>query len=136
MNRRMIVTALLALAATVPAATAVAQDSAVQQGEYQGVPYLSGGVSLDEREQLFFAASDYNLKLLFAEKDGSYLSDTEVVVTTRDGRKVLELIAQGPFVFARLPAGNYRVAATNGGKQQVRETRLPARGQQQTAFYW
>lgn len=136
MNRGSIIATLLALAATLPATTALAQDTALEQGEYEGVPYLSGGVSLDEREQLFFTASDYNLKLLFAEKGGSYLADTEVVVTTRDGRKVLELIAQGPFVFARLPAGDYRVTATSAGKQQVRETRLPARGQRQTAFYW
>ncbi|MCK9984992.1 MAG: hypothetical protein AzoDbin1_01464 [Azoarcus sp.] len=136
MNARSIVTTLLALAITFPAPAANAQETALQRGEYEGVPYLSGGVSLEEREQLFFTAADYNLKLLFAEKGGSYLSDTEVVVTARDGRKVLELIAQGPFVLARLPAGDYRVAATNAGKQQVRETRLPAKGQRQTAFYW
>lgn len=136
MNRGSIIAALLAIAATLPTTTALAQDTALQQGEFEGVPYLSGGVSVDEREQLFFTAADYNLKLVFAEKGGSYLSDTEVVVTARDGRKVLELIAQGPFVFARLPAGDYRVAATSAGKQQVRDARLPAKGQRQMAFYW
>ncbi|NMF89295.1 carboxypeptidase regulatory-like domain-containing protein [Aromatoleum petrolei] len=137
MNRGSIIAAaLLALAATLPATAALAQDSALQQGEFEGVPYLTGGVSLDEREQLFFTAADYNLKLVFAEKGGSYLSDTEVVVTRRDGRKVLELIAQGPFVFARLPAGDYRVAVTNAGKQQLRDAKLPAKGQREFAFYW
>lgn len=136
MKQLPIIATLLTLAISLPAQPAAAQDAALQQGEFQGVPYLSGGVSLEEREQLFFTAADYNLRLLFAEKGGSYLSDTEVVVTTRDGRKVLELIAQGPFVFARLPAGEYRVAATNAGKQQVRDLRLSTKGQRQAAFYW
>lgn len=136
MKRLRIIATLLTLATSLPALPAAAQDTALQQGEYEGVRYLSGGVSLDEREQLFFTATDYNLRLLFAEKGGSYLSDTEVVVTARDGRKVLEVIAQGPFVFARLPAGDYRVAATSAGKQQVRDARLTAKGQRQMAFYW
>ncbi|WP_026296262.1 hypothetical protein [Aromatoleum toluclasticum] len=136
MKQLPIIATLLTLAISLPAQPAAAQDAALQQGEFQGVPYLSGGVSLEEREQLFFTAADYNLRLLFAEKGGSYLSDTEVVVTTRDGRKVLELIAQGPFVFARLPAGEYRVAATNAGKQQVRDLQLSTKGQRQAAFYW
>lgn len=136
MKQLPIIATLLTLAISLPAQPAAAQDAALQQGEFQGVSYLSGGVSLEEREQLFFTAADYNLRLLFAEKGGSYLSDTEVVVTTRDGRKVLELIAQGPFVFARLPAGEYRVAATNAGKQQVRDLRLSTKGQRQAAFYW
>ncbi|MCC4117785.1 carboxypeptidase regulatory-like domain-containing protein [Aromatoleum toluclasticum] len=136
MKQLPIIATLLTLAISLPGQPAAAQDAALQQGEFQGVPYLSGGVSLEEREQLFFTAADYNLRLLFAEKGGSYLSDTEVVVTTRDGRKVLELIAQGPFVFARLPAGEYRVAATNAGKQQVRDLQLSTKGQRQAAFYW
>lgn len=136
MNRRQLFATLFALTVGSLPLGAVAQDAALQQGEYEGVPYLSGGVTLDEREQMAFTAADYNLKLGFAEKGGSYLAGTEVVVTGRDGRKVLELIAQGPFVLARLPAGNYRVKVTANGKDQVRDTQVSAKGQRELMFYW
>lgn len=136
MKGKPVVASFLALVLGSLPLAAGAQDAALQQGEYQGVPYLSGGITLDEREQMFFTSADYNLKLGFAEKGGSYLAGTEVVVTARDGRKVLELIAQGPFVLARLPGGNYRIKATSAGKEQVREAQIPATGQRQLMFYW
>lgn len=136
MKRGTIIATLLTLVTALPATTAVALESALQQGKFEGVPYLAGGVSLDEREQLLSAAADYNLKLIFAQKGGSYLSDANVVVTNRDGRKVLELNGQGPFVFARLPTGSYHVKVASAGTEQMRETRIPAKGQRQLAFYW
>lgn len=40
----------------------------------QGFPYVFGGVSSNEREAMEERAKDYNLKLVFAEKNGPYLS--------------------------------------------------------------
>jgi len=40
----------------------------------QGFPYAFGGVSSNEREAMEERAKDYNLKLVFAEKNGPYLS--------------------------------------------------------------
>ncbi|AYH44655.1 carboxypeptidase regulatory-like domain-containing protein [Azoarcus sp. DN11] len=135
MKQGSIIATLLTLATALSATTANA-GSAPLQGKFEGVPYLSGGVSLDEREQLLSAAPDYNLELIFARKDGSYLADTNVVVTNPDGRKVLELKGQGPFVLARLPTGKYHVTVASAGKEQMRDTQIPAKGQRQLPFYW
>lgn len=136
MNTRATLTLLLAIATGGLAHPAGAQDPATQPSEYQGIPYITGGIGQEEREQLFFAAPEYNLKLLFAEKGGSYTADTEIQVTRPDGRKVLELIAGGPLVYARLPAGNYRISVTANGREQVRSTSVPATGQRALVFYW
>lgn len=113
-----------------------AQDEPLQRREYQGVPYMSGGISQEERAQFLSAAPDFNLKLVFAERTGSYLADVAVVVTDRKGRKVLELPAEGPLVLAKLPAGEYRVAVAANGQEQVRNMHVPATGQRAMVFRW
>jgi len=104
--------------------------------EHQGVRYLTGGIGEEERAAILAFAADFNLKLLFAEKGGAYLADVTVIVTGADARKVLELDAGGPLVLARLPAGDYRIAATAGGREQVRKASVPATGQRTLVFYW
>jgi hypothetical protein len=104
--------------------------------EYQGVRFVTGGIGEEERAAILAASADFNLKLLFAEKGGAYLADVTVVVTGADGAKVLELKADGPLVLASLPVGAYRVAATAGGREQVRSASIPATGQRSLAFYW
>lgn len=115
-----------------------AQDAAPPPAvqEYQGTPYLSGGVTDDERAQMLAGGKNFNLKLIFAEKTGAYLTDIEVVVTDPKGKKVLEIKSGGPIVLAKLPAGNYRVAAAANGKEQRRNVSIPAKGQGSMAFYW
>lgn len=81
-----------------------------------GIPYLSGGVGLDERETLRAPGIEDNLKLTFALKRGNYLSDVNVRITDAAGHKVLAVISQGPWFFTRLPAGQYTVTATARGK--------------------
>ncbi|MEY4562968.1 MAG: hypothetical protein RLZZ618_2245, partial [Pseudomonadota bacterium] len=45
-----------------------------------------------------------------------YTADADVVITDRSGRAVLETKAEGPFLFAKLAAGTYRVKAMLAGK--------------------
>jgi hypothetical protein len=136
--KRLIVAALLAVAAVSWGAALRAQQGvpapAVQ--DYQGVPYLTGGIGETERAAILAAAADFNLKLLFAEKGGAYLADIAVLVRDADGKTALELKADGPLVLARLPAGDYRIAATANGREQVRSARIPATGQHSIVFYW
>ena len=68
------------------AATASAHLPEVQQSA--GLPSLSGGVSIDEREALLQISRDDNLQLIFAARKGEYLSDVDVTMATRDGRTV------------------------------------------------
>jgi len=100
------------------------------------VPYLSGGVGQDEREQLEAAAADYNLKLTFARADGAFVADVDVTVKSKSGATLLAAKSEGPLFFARLPPGDYEVAATYRGVAKQDGVALGAGGQQELHFRW
>jgi len=83
---------------------------------FNGVSYLAGGIGLDEREAMHAVRHDYSLWLAFASKGGSaYIADTEVVIRDGKGHIVLDTQADGPWLMANLPAGQYRVTARSPG---------------------
>lgn len=86
-----------------------------------GVNYTSGGVGINSQERLNARASEFNLKLVFTLNEGNYIADVDVKLTDAKGNKVVEDTAEGPFFMARLPAGQYNVAATYGGKTVTRK---------------
>jgi hypothetical protein len=121
---------------TVNQAAAEADEYALPmaQAEYQGIPYLSGGASLDAREQLDAEGRNYSLKLVFAGKSGEYLSDIKVVILDRTGKKVLDAVSTGPWFFCKLPPGKYTVSATMGKEKRSRIN--IGKGQSTLRFYW
>lgn len=90
------------------------------------ISYVSGGVGKPEREQLRTLEKDFNLKLVFSAADGKYVASVKIVVSDAKGRKLLEHVADGPFFMARMPAGEYSVAATFAGKTQTRKIGVAA----------
>jgi len=102
----------------------------------KGTTYVSGGVGLDERETLNRIGQDYDLKLGFAEKAGNYLSDVEVVIKDAGSNTILEAVSQGPWFFAKLPAGKYTILATMKGETRQQVVRVTTRGQTALYFYW
>jgi hypothetical protein len=79
---------------------------------------MSGGVSYEGRAQLAAHERDANLKLVFTESQGSYLSDIGVKVYDRNGNMVLDTVSAGPWVLAKLSPGTYRVVATDGNARR------------------
>jgi hypothetical protein len=78
-----------------------------------GVSILHGGIGASDRAAIEQKAADYNLKLTFARQgSGAFLSGVKVVVRDRRGAVVIDTVASGPLLLARLPEGEYRVAAT------------------------
>jgi hypothetical protein len=111
-------------------------DSAMQPSYYGSIPYLSGGVGLDEREELSQVARNYDLKLTFAVTAGNYLSDVSVQIHNSDGRLVLEAVSDGPWFFAHLPVGRHTVTVNVMGKTQQQSVQVSGRGQSQLNFFW
>ena len=111
-------------------------DSAMQPSYYGSIPYLSGGVGLDEREELSRVARNYDLKLTFAVTAGNYLSDVSVQIHNAAGRLVLEAVSDGPWFFAQLPVGRYTVMVNVMGKTQQQSVQVSGRGQSQLNFFW
>ena len=109
----------------------------IEQSECQGIPYVSGGVGLDEREQFDAISKNYNLKLVFAGKRGEYTADVRVEILDRIGKKVLDAVADGPWFFSKLPPGKYTVTVTMMGKEKQQRVNI-GKNQKQTTlrFYW
>ena len=115
-------------------------DSLIPEGPqvqtYAGIPYLSGGIGLDEREALRSLANEYNLYLSFALKKGNYLSDVEVLIANNRGMTVLAAVSQGPWFFTKLPVGTYRIRAKTLGESLEQMVHVPQQGQARFSFLW
>lgn len=101
-----------------------------------GVNYTSGGIGINSQERLNARASEFNLKLVFTLNEGNYIADVNVMLTDAKGRKVVEHTADGPFFMARLPAGQYNVAATYDGKTVTRKISVGRSGLRTEYFRW
>ena len=110
--------------------------SAITMAAAQNVKFASGGVSDDSAERMAALGKEFNLKLLFAAKDGHYLADVAVRISDAGNRKVLETVSEGPFLFAQLSPGKYVINATYAGTVQTRSTTIAATGRRELIFRW
>lgn len=121
-----------ALAAALFGAGVYAQTSSPAQ-----VEYLSGGVGLDEQEELTARGKEFNLKVVTAaERSGAYLADVRVKATDTSDATVLDTAMDGPWLLTQLPPGVYVLEATFEGKILTKSISIPKSGQRQAYFYW
>ena len=59
---------------------------------------------------------------------GQYTSGAVVRILRRGGEVALNTRAEGPFLLARVPPGNYRVEAEMNGRTLAKDVNVPARG--------
>jgi hypothetical protein len=103
----------------------------------QGFPYLFGGMSSNEREAMEERAKGYNLKLVFAAKDGSFISGVTVMIATAKGVEIVSLSTEGPWFYIQLPPGAYSVRANfKGETRQIKELKLTSDKSTQQGFVW
>jgi hypothetical protein len=112
------------------------KTSPIEVKSYEGIPYVSGGIGLDEREELEASGKDYNLKLTFAVREGNYLGDVKVSIVSSSGKKILDAVSEGPWFFTRLPPGRYSVRAEVKDKTLQRAFEVKAKGQTRLNFLW
>jgi hypothetical protein len=85
------------------------------------ITYVTGGIGDEERDALKAQKKDYNLSIVSADKSGAYVGDTRVVISNRQGEKLLDTQA-GPLFYANLPPGNYVVEGDSEG--QIRKQNI------------
>lgn len=103
----------------------------------EGFPYLFGGVSSDEREVLEERAKGYNLKLVFAEKRGAFISGAIIMIATTKGAEIDTMTVKGPWFYIQLPPGDYSVKATfKGQTKQINNLHVPKDKRVQQGFIW
>lgn len=93
----------------------IAADTAfaLRRGEAAGIGWVSGGVGLDEVQQLRAERANFSFWLITAAlKSGAYLADVRVrILEAQSRRVVLEQVLDGPWLFVQLPVGRYEIEA-------------------------
>ncbi|MEO8132736.1 MAG: carboxypeptidase regulatory-like domain-containing protein [Betaproteobacteria bacterium] len=132
-TRAALATSLVVLVLGAAAAHAAPESQVRQSGD---ISYISGGVSEEARDNLLAMGRDFNIKLILATKAGAYLSDVGIVVSAAGGRPVLDVKSEGPWFYAKLPAGTYVVEAISNGATMRRNVTIGAQGMSQIDFRW
>lgn len=102
-----------------------------------GFSYLFGGVSSNEREAMEERAKGYNVKLVFAARDGSFISGVALVIATARVGEIMSLTTAGPWFFIQLPPGVYSVKATfKGETQEIRALSVAKDKRIQQSMIW
>lgn len=138
MTTKKLLTAILLVTAIQGLPAFAADEGAVApvMDSTKGASFLSGGIGLDERASMRSSSRDYNLQLLFAVRGGGeYLASNQVSIQDRKGNKVIDTKSEGPWFFAKLPAGRYKVSVGQDGKAQTRNVNLTASGHTKMSFY-
>jgi hypothetical protein len=128
------------LAFAVPAVATPPSESHLQAVRTLGqITYLSGGVGQTEADAIKHVAKYYPLELEFlrrAKPKDEYLSDVKVRIKDADGKMVLNVTSDGPFLLAKMPAGKYTVSAEHKGRIENREVQIAAKEHRRVVFEW
>ena len=100
------------------------------------VPYISGGVGEDARQELLAKERGYTLKIIAAEKSGDYLAGVHVVIESARKERVLDTTMDGPILLVKLAPGTYTIRATSDAKTLTRRVTIAAQGLRRADFRW
>ncbi len=117
-------------------AASITPAGAVEVRTFGEISYVTGGIGVQSREEMMPVRGQYNLRLLFAYSTGSYLADIAVTVADQAGNMRLETVSDGPYLWARMPPGRYRVTVSHAGQAQTRQVNVPAVGAADVSFFW
>ena len=128
-------TIFLAVAASFLWIAGTSSSGTIETGKTDDVEYMTGGVGIDERQQMEEMAKAYNLKAIFVTTSGGYLSDIAITITKTSGEKVLDAKSNGPWFFAKLPQGAYSIKAVYKGTEK-KQTVEVGPGLKSVIFAW
>jgi len=102
-----------------------------------GITFISGGVGDDSQQAMLAVKQAYNLRMLFArEKTGEYFAMLPVRISDVAGNPVLSATSAGPFFYARMKPGRYKVEVIHQGQWLSKIADVPAVGAAELFFYW
>jgi hypothetical protein len=103
----------------------------------QGGNFVTGGVGSGEREVLEVRKSYFSLSVLTAEKgSGAFLAGADVRIFDDDGRPILDLRLDGPWLLVGLKRGAYTVEMASGGATQRKTTTIHRGDHHEMVFYF
>jgi len=129
-------TAAALLVAALLATTAQAAGNEVVMQTAGNVPYVSGGIGIDAIDRLDTMASQFNVKLVFAFRNGEYLSDVNVTITDATGKAIVDTVSDGPWFMTKLRPGHYQIVASFAGQAERRSLAVGAAKLNTVDFRW
>lgn len=129
-----LVTVILAMAS--PGLTDDYYSDIIETKQYEATTYMSGGYGSDEREALKAMGRNYSLKLIFAARNGDYLSAVKVTIKDKRGETWLEAVSEGPWFYVKLPRGKYYVQAAYNGRVIKKTAVVKPPRQTSLSYYW
>jgi len=116
---------------------AQAQDLSPQPQTMKGVTFVSGGIGDEERQEMLTIKKEYNLHLTFVDKGtGAYMADVRVKVLDAKDTTILDSVSVGPFFYAKLIPGKYRVTASFNGQEQTQPTVISTKKAVSKSFHF
>lgn len=103
-----------------PAAMAAEPMRPLQWTRVDDMSFISGGVGMRERRELFERVDHYDVLFSFAEREsGQFLTNVRIDLSSKqhEGPPV-SLWSAGPYLFAQLPEGQYELTASAPGWQR------------------
>lgn len=117
--------------------TGLAEEEFLKKGRSEGIPFLSGGVGVREREILNEKGMAYSLKMVFSNKKGEYLSDIVVKVLDTQEKVILTTVSNGPWLFIDLPEGVYHLEASfMADRKKISHVEIKKGAQKVVSFQW
>ena len=133
------VASLLVAAPAVSAGNYAAMSQLPPEQKQGNVTYLSGGIGQEEAAAMRREESKFPLTLEFvkhAKPSAEYLTGVNVTIKDHQGKTVLNTVADGPFLLAKLPDGKYTVTADDFGQTKERSIVVAERKQGHIVFEW
>lgn len=108
---------------------------ALETQNSNGINFIAGGISDDERSELA-ARKDFSLLIKAAAKAGNYLSDVNVKIASAKGATVFEAMMDGPWLLVQLAPGTYTLNASYAGINKTQIVSIPKGGRREAVLYW
>ena len=106
---------------------AVAKQNVTSAPQEQ-LPWISGGVGGEARDEMRKSAAAYSVHLMFSNHQGSYLADIPFTVSKPNGLELYSGVSAGPLLYLNLPPGTYQIAVQLDGVWQNRRIRAGTSG--------
>jgi hypothetical protein len=103
----------------------------------EGRPFASGGIGLEEREQLSARRKSYSLWVTTAAaRSGAMVAEARVSIVGGSGKVVFDGAIDGPWLFIDLAPGRYKISATYEGQTQNATTTIHPGDHHQVMLYF
>lgn len=122
-----------------PEGTLMSVPMAAQEQQAGDVTYITGGIGASEAEMMRGIAKNYPLEIAFVQKlkqHEEFIASVKVQIQDLHKNVVLDVVTDGPYLFANLPQGKYLIIAEHNGDTKQQWVRVNIKKHQKIVFWW